>query len=50
MLGYILLSLHNIAELIRFTVDIRRSILAGSFAEDYADWLADGEALDVTRS
>jgi queuine tRNA-ribosyltransferase len=50
MLGYILLSLHNIAELIRFTVDIRRSILAGTFPEDFSEWLADAEPDDVTRS
>jgi queuine tRNA-ribosyltransferase len=48
MLGYILLSLHNIAELVRFTTDIRRSILAGSFAEEYGAWLED--AVDVTRT
>lgn len=48
MLGYIALSLHNIAELVRFTTDIRRSILDGSFADDYAPWLED--SVDVTRS
>ncbi|MFN9671990.1 MAG: tRNA guanosine(34) transglycosylase Tgt [Microcystis sp.] len=36
MLGYILLSLHNIAELIRFTCEIRQSILGGTFAQDFA--------------
>lgn len=46
MLGYILLSLHNIAELIRFTSEIRQSILGGTFAEDFAPWLED--AVDVT--
>lgn len=46
MLGYILLSLHNIAELIRFTREIRQSILGGTFAEDFAPWLED--AVDVT--
>ncbi|MCE2672039.1 MAG: tRNA guanosine(34) transglycosylase Tgt [Microcystis sp. 53598_E5] len=46
MLGYILLSLHNIAELIRFTREIRQSILGGTFAQDFAPWLED--ALDVT--
>jgi queuine tRNA-ribosyltransferase len=48
MLGYILLSLHNIAELIRFTTDIRRSILQGTFAEDFALWL--GDAVEEARS
>ena len=46
MLGYILLSLHNIAELIRFTLEIRQSILGGTFAQDFAPWLED--AVDVT--
>ncbi|MCA2641402.1 MAG: tRNA guanosine(34) transglycosylase Tgt [Microcystis aeruginosa Ma_QC_Ch_20071001_S25] len=48
MLGYILLSLHNIAELIRFTREIRQSILEGTFAQDFAPWLED--ALDVTST
>ncbi|MDB9431160.1 tRNA guanosine(34) transglycosylase Tgt [Microcystis aeruginosa CS-555/01A07] len=46
MLGYILLSLHNIAELIRFTREIRQSIIGGTFAQDFAPWLED--AVDVT--
>lgn len=46
MLGYILLSLHNIAELIRFTREIRQSILGGTFAQDFVPWLED--AVDVT--
>lgn len=48
MLGYILLSLHNIAELIRFTREIRQSILGGTFAQDFAPWLED--AVDVTST
>ena len=39
MLGYIMLSLHNITELIRFTQEIRAAIFAGTFAEDFASWL-----------
>lgn len=39
MLGYILLSLHNVTELIRFTQDIRSAILADRFAEEFAPWL-----------
>ncbi|MEM9507313.1 MAG: tRNA guanosine(34) transglycosylase Tgt [Cyanobacteria bacterium P01_E01_bin.35] len=39
MLGYIMLSLHNITELIRFTQEIRNSILQGTFATDFASWL-----------
>ena len=38
MLGYIMLSLHNITELIRFTQQIRASIFAGNFATDFASW------------
>lgn len=40
ILAYTLLSIHNITELIQFTQKIRRSILNGSFAEDFAYWLA----------
>ncbi|MEM8830118.1 MAG: tRNA guanosine(34) transglycosylase Tgt [Cyanobacteria bacterium P01_G01_bin.19] len=39
MLGYIMLSLHNITELIRFTQQIRSSIFEGTFARDFAKWL-----------
>ena len=39
MLGYIMLSLHNITELIRFTQKIRASILSDRFTEDFASWL-----------
>ena len=39
MLGYILLSLHNITELVKFTQDIRKSILNNSFTEDFKSWL-----------
>lgn len=35
MLGYILLSLHNVRELIRFTQEIREAILEGRFSEDF---------------
>ncbi|MGB3692802.1 MAG: tRNA guanosine(34) transglycosylase Tgt [Spirulinaceae cyanobacterium] len=41
MLGYILLSLHNVRELIRFTEDIRRAIIADRFVEDFGEWLTD---------
>nr|WP_290227067.1 tRNA guanosine(34) transglycosylase Tgt [Trichocoleus desertorum] len=40
ILAYTLLSIHNITELVRFTQEIRASILQGSFAEDFAHWLA----------
>ncbi|MBE9048631.1 tRNA guanosine(34) transglycosylase Tgt [Pleurocapsales cyanobacterium LEGE 10410] len=39
MLGYIMLSLHNVTELIRFTQQIRRSIIGGTFATEFAGWL-----------
>ncbi len=37
MLGYILLSLHNITELVRFTQRIRDSILRDRFVEEFGD-------------
>ena len=39
MLGYIMLSLHNVTELIRFTQQIRRSIFADTFTSEFAAWL-----------
>jgi queuine tRNA-ribosyltransferase len=39
MLGYILLSIHNIHELIRFTQAMRRSILEERFYQDFQPWL-----------
>jgi len=39
MLGYILLSLHNITELICFTQTIRQAILNDTFTKDFAHWL-----------
>lgn len=39
MLGYILLSLHNVAELIRFTQAIRSSILENTFVEKFGHYL-----------
>ncbi len=39
LVGYTLLSIHNITELIRFTQAIRASIFAGTFTQDFADWL-----------
>ena len=41
MLGYIMLSLHNVTELIRFTQQIRRSIFEGTFTSEFAVWLTD---------
>ncbi|MEM8718439.1 MAG: tRNA guanosine(34) transglycosylase Tgt [Cyanobacteria bacterium P01_G01_bin.39] len=39
MLGYIMLSLHNVTELIRFTQQIRNAIFEGNFADEFAYWL-----------
>ncbi|NJO95791.1 MAG: tRNA guanosine(34) transglycosylase Tgt [Pleurocapsa sp. CRU_1_2] len=39
MVGYIMISLHNITELIRFTQEIREAIFKGTFATDFAHWL-----------
>lgn len=39
MLGYILLSLHNVTELVRFTQRIREAIWRDRFTEEFAEWL-----------
>jgi len=39
LLGYTLLSIHNITELIRFTRRIRQAILANNFVEEFAAYL-----------
>ncbi len=39
MLGYILLSIHNITELVRFTQRIRAAILGDRFVEEFSAWL-----------
>jgi queuine tRNA-ribosyltransferase len=41
MLGYSMLSLHNVTELIRFTQEIRRTIFQGTFTTEFAHWLGD---------
>ncbi len=40
MLGYILLSLHNVTELIRFTQNIREAIMKDCFLEKFGHWLS----------
>ncbi|MGE5657640.1 MAG: tRNA guanosine(34) transglycosylase Tgt [Actinomycetota bacterium] len=40
LLGYTLLSIHNVTELIRFTQRIREAILGDRFPEEFARWLA----------
>jgi queuine tRNA-ribosyltransferase len=39
VLGYMLLSLHNVTELIRFTQRIREAIISDSFTTEFAQWL-----------
>ena len=39
-LGYTLLSLHNVTELIRFTQNIRDAIIGGRFTTEFAAWLS----------
>jgi queuine tRNA-ribosyltransferase len=39
LLGYTLLSIHNITELIRFTQTIRSAILRGTFKAEFGHWL-----------
>jgi queuine tRNA-ribosyltransferase len=39
VLVYTLLSLHNVNELVRFTREIRESILSDRFTSDFAQWL-----------
>ena len=40
LLGYTLLSIHNITELVRFTQRIRATIGSGTFVEEFGHWLA----------
>jgi queuine tRNA-ribosyltransferase len=40
LLGYTLLSIHNITELVRFTQRIRTSILNGNFKAEFGHWLS----------
>ncbi|MEB3321636.1 MAG: tRNA guanosine(34) transglycosylase Tgt [Synechococcaceae cyanobacterium] len=44
MLGRILLSLHNLTTLMRFSTAMERAIQEGCFAEDFAPWRADSPA------
>jgi queuine tRNA-ribosyltransferase len=45
-LGYMLLSLHNVTELIRFTQSIRATILNDTFTKEFGHWLEP----EVTRT
>ena len=44
LLGKILLSLHNITQLVRFSTAMARAIRDGCFAEDFAPWKPDSPA------
>jgi len=44
ILGYTLLSIHNITELIRFNRQIRDAILADRFTTEFAHWLSEEPA------
>ena len=44
LLGLTLLSLHNLANLIRFTSSMEQSIAEGSFSEDFAPWKSESKA------
>lgn len=46
LLGYTLLSIHNITELIRFTQEIRQSIIEDRFTERFAHWLTPTQVPD----
>ena len=47
MLGYILLSLHNIAELINWTQKIREAILRDRFVEEFGEWLETKDSIET---
>lgn len=47
LLGYTLLSIHNITELIQFTQRIRHTLLKGRFNEEFGHWLK-GTLLFIT--
>ncbi|MEQ9671222.1 tRNA guanosine(34) transglycosylase Tgt [Coleofasciculus sp. G2-EDA-02] len=47
-LGFMLISLHNVTELIRFTQQIREAIFRDTFTTDFARWL--GDEVDMTSS
>lgn len=46
LLGIRLVSLHNVAFLLQLMTEIRTSIIAGRFAELYAEWLGKPPAID----
>jgi queuine tRNA-ribosyltransferase len=47
LLAYTLISIHNITELIRFTQDIRKTIMAGTFTENFSRWIVPTDPSDT---
>lgn len=47
LLGFTLLSIHNITELIRFTQRIRAAILHGTFTAEFGQWLMPTGAIEA---
>lgn len=45
LVGYTLLSIHNITELVEFTQQIRRAILSGQFSRQFGHWLNQPETM-----
>ncbi|NJL23622.1 MAG: tRNA-guanine transglycosylase, partial [Leptolyngbyaceae cyanobacterium SM1_3_5] len=50
LLAYTLISIHNITELVRFTRQIRESILRDRFTEEFAHWLQPDPASHSTEA
>jgi queuine tRNA-ribosyltransferase len=47
LLGYTLLSIHNITELVNFTQKIRHSIVDGSFQQTFEHWLVPSPSIEA---
>lgn len=50
MLGYMLISIHNITELISFTQKIRQAIISDRFTTEFSYWLEPEEVIPRTES
>jgi queuine tRNA-ribosyltransferase len=48
LLAYTLISIHNITELIRFTQDIRKTIMAGTFTENFSRWIVPTDPSEIS--
>ncbi len=49
LVGYTLISIHNVTELIRFTQRIRQAIFNNTFATEFAEWLTAPSCEENTR-